>query len=142
MSPSRPRRSDSNIAAVPDRDRKAEHIQLALDRRMQLRASYFEDYPHVRVCLAHMNRDDPDEALSAMRRFESLYTDTSWQTAESIANAIGEVGPERILLGSDWPLLHADLQGECARLLERAASDREVETITGPSAARFLGIDG
>jgi len=108
----------------------------------ELFTRYFEDYPKVRVCLAHMNRDEPDEALSAILRFEQLYADTSWQPEEAIAHAIRTVGPDRILLGSDWPLLHADLQGECASLLERAASDREYETITGASAARFLGMEG
>lgn len=102
---------------------------------------YFENFPEVKVCLAHMNRDEPAEALGAMRQFDNVYADTSWQTSESIADAIAEVGPERILLGSDWPLLHADLQGECARLLERAASEAELETITGKTAATFLGID-
>ncbi len=105
-------------------------------------ADYFADFPEVKVCLAHMNRDEPREALDTIRQFENVYADTSWQTAESIAGAISEVGPERILLGSDWPLLHADLQGECARLLERAASETDFETITGKSAATFLGIEG
>jgi len=104
-------------------------------------ARYFEDYPEVRVCLAHMNRDEPAEALSAVTRFENLFVDTSWQPADSIADAIAQVGAERVLLGSDWPLLHADLQGECIRLLERAASDEEIEAITGSSAARFVGLE-
>ena len=45
-----------------------------------------------------------------MKRYEQLYTDTSWQPAEAISRAIAALGSERILLGSDWPLLHTELQ--------------------------------
>ena len=99
----------------------------------------FADYPEVRVCLAHMNRDQPEAAWAAMRRFENLYSDTSWQPVAAVARAVATVGAERILLGSDWPLLHADLQGECRSIVERATSASEYETIVTSAAARFIG---
>ncbi len=101
--------------------------------------TYFRDYPEVRVCLAHMNRDDPAAAWAVMRRHDNLYTDTSWQPADSVRAAIAEVGAERILLGSDWPLLHGDLQGDCRAIVERAATGQEYQTITTDAAATFLG---
>lgn len=36
--------ADSGVAEPAERDRKAEHIQLALQDRMQMRANYFEEY--------------------------------------------------------------------------------------------------
>ncbi|HTM21440.1 MAG TPA: amidohydrolase family protein, partial [Kofleriaceae bacterium] len=100
---------------------------------------WFARYPEVRVCLAHMNRDHPDEAWEVMRRHDQVWTDTSWQSAEAIRRALDAVGPERIVLGSDWPLLHADLQGDSLACLERACSDAEREQILGPSAQELVG---
>jgi predicted TIM-barrel fold metal-dependent hydrolase len=102
-------------------------------------AGYFKEYPEVRVCLAHMNREQPEVAWELMRRFEQLYADTSWQPAEAIRRAARAVGAERILLGSDWPLLHGDLQGDAMSVLARAVSEQDFETITETSARRFLG---
>ncbi len=105
----------------------------------ELFTEFFTEYPEVRVCLAHMNRDQPEAAWATMKRFDNLYSDTSWQPGAAIGKAVATVGAERILLGSDWPLLHADLQGECRSILERATSDDDYETIVNTAAARFIG---
>lgn len=100
--------------------------------------SWFSRYPEVRVCLAHMNRDHPEEAWEVMRRHDQIWTDTSWQSADSIRRALDAVGPERIVLGSDWPLLHPDLQGDSLACLERAAGDA-LPQILDSSARELLG---
>jgi predicted TIM-barrel fold metal-dependent hydrolase len=100
----------------------------------------FERFPDVKVCLAHMNRDEPEEAWSLMKRHPQLWADTSWQPADNIRRAIDAIGSERILLGSDWPLLHPDLQGDALRQLERAASGEVRERIASRNAASFLGV--
>lgn len=100
---------------------------------------YFEEYPDVRVCLAHMNRDHPEEAWGVVRKFDNVFVDTSWQPVEAVRRAIAEVGAERVLLGSDWPLLHADLQGDCVSVIERAATDAEQAIIFDSAARRFIG---
>jgi predicted TIM-barrel fold metal-dependent hydrolase len=99
----------------------------------------FADFPTVRVCLAHMNRDRPEGAWELMARHLQLYTDTSWQPAEAIARALSHADEERILLGSDWPLLHARLQGDAVATLRRAATDAQVERVTTRNAEAFLG---
>jgi predicted TIM-barrel fold metal-dependent hydrolase len=99
----------------------------------------FEDYPGVRVCLAHMNRDHPDAAFDVVERFENVYVDTSWQPVTAVRAAIDRIGAERVLLGSDWPLLHADLQGDCLSVVQRAATDAEQEIILDTAARRFIG---
>jgi predicted TIM-barrel fold metal-dependent hydrolase len=99
----------------------------------------FEDFPDVRVCLAHMNRANPERAWEIMRAHENVYTDTSWQTVDSLHRAVDSVGVDRLLLGSDWPLLHDDLQGDCADILTRALSADQAEQVAGDNALRFLG---
>jgi len=99
---------------------------------------WFARYPEVRVCLAHMNRDHPEEAWEVMRRHDQVWTDTSWQSADSIRRAVDAIGPERIVLGSDWPLLHPDLQGDSLACLERAAGPH-LAHIVDASARELLG---
>jgi len=99
----------------------------------------FEAFPKVRVCLAHMNRDQPEAAWALMQRFPQLFADTSWQPADALRRAVDTVGSERIVLGSDWPLLHADLQGDAARVLERAVAGEAFERISRGNAAALLG---
>jgi isopentenyl-diphosphate delta-isomerase len=50
-------------AAEPERDRKAEHIQLALERRMQLAAGFFDDYRLEHQALPELDFDEIDLAV-------------------------------------------------------------------------------
>jgi predicted TIM-barrel fold metal-dependent hydrolase len=99
----------------------------------------FESYPNVRVCLAHMNRDQPERAWELLARFPQLYTDTSWQPTATIRRALERVGAGRLLLGSDWPLLHTELQRDAIAQLRGAARGEELEQIVTVNARRFLG---
>jgi predicted TIM-barrel fold metal-dependent hydrolase len=105
----------------------------------ELFAPLFEDHPDVRVCLAHMNRDEPEKAWDLMKRYEQLWTDTSWQPGDTVKRAVREVGAERVLLGSDWPLLHGELQGNVLRILREAVGEQVAEQIGDASARTFLG---
>jgi hypothetical protein len=98
----------------------------------------FERFPDVPVCLAHMNRDEPEAAWETMARFERVYTDTSWQPAEAITRAVARVGVARILLGSDWPLLHAGMQGGAIETLRAAVGEDDVRRIADDNARAFL----
>ncbi|MBC7661200.1 MAG: amidohydrolase family protein [Chitinophagaceae bacterium] len=101
---------------------------------------YFQEYPEVKVCLAHMNRDRPEDAWTYMKRYEQIYADTSWQTSANIRQAYSAVGLDRILFGSDWPLLHKELQGDALEVLRQALEENQVEKICGKNAEVFLGI--
>ena len=100
----------------------------------------FTAYPDVRVCLAHMNRENPERAWEMMRRHDQLWTDTSWQTPESIRRAVDTMGDERILLGSDWPLLTLDLQRDSAKNVQDGLGPTLAEKITSTNARTFLQL--
>jgi predicted TIM-barrel fold metal-dependent hydrolase len=103
-------------------------------------ADHFQRHRDVRVCLAHMNRDEPEEAWELMKRFDQLYADTSWQPTRTIRRALDTVGAERIMLGSDWPLLHLGLQSDARRCVEKAArTTNELEDVVEGAAGRFTG---
>jgi predicted TIM-barrel fold metal-dependent hydrolase len=99
----------------------------------------FHEYASVPVCLAHMNREHPEAAWELMRRHEQLFADTSWQPEESVRTALKEVGARRILLGSDWPLLHGSLQADALGILKRAASEKDLERILQYTPLVFVG---
>lgn len=102
---------------------------------------YFERFPDVRVCLAHMNRERPEEVWRLQRRYDAVYTDTSWQPAHVIRRAIDRAGSERLMLGSDWPLLHLGLQRDARDTAQRAATGQHAANILEDAPARFLGED-
>jgi predicted TIM-barrel fold metal-dependent hydrolase len=99
----------------------------------------FAAFPAVRVCLAHMNRERAEAAWEVMRRHDLVYADTSWQTPDAVRRAVEAVGEDRILLGSDWPLLHRDLQGDALAVLRRAVPGAVADRIARDNAVAFLG---
>jgi predicted TIM-barrel fold metal-dependent hydrolase len=99
----------------------------------------FREYPRVSVCLAHMNRDRPEDAWEMMGKYEQLFADTSWQPSRNISRAFTTVGSERIMLGSDWPLLHPGLQSDAVATLRRASTDAQLEQVTTKTPRAFLG---
>jgi predicted TIM-barrel fold metal-dependent hydrolase len=101
--------------------------------------SLFSSFPSVKVCLAHLNRDAPQGVWALMRRYDQLYADTSWQSARGIHATREAVGAERLLLGSDWPFLGADMQKESVQILDSAVNSKDFERMTSSNAVRFLG---
>lgn len=54
--------------AAVERDRKAEHIQLALEQRMQLGGNYFDEYRFEHAALPEIDFDDIDLSLEFLGR--------------------------------------------------------------------------
>lgn len=118
------------------------HVALYKEKRSvgpHLFEPLLRDYPDVRVCFAHMNREYPELVWSIMKRFSHAFTDTSWQPAYNIQRAIEAVGDDRILLGSDWPLLHGDLQGEVLDILQKATGSASADRIATTNGHEFIG---
>jgi predicted TIM-barrel fold metal-dependent hydrolase len=101
-------------------------------------AYLFKEYPEVKVCLAHMNRDRPEDVWTLMNKYSQLYTDTSWQTPSVVSQAVKKVDQTRILLGSDWPLLHPELQADALNILRQATKQNEFTMISRQNPRQFL----
>jgi len=56
------------LSVALERDRKAEHIRLALDRRMQLGHSYFDDYRFEHEALPEIDAEDIDLSVEFLGR--------------------------------------------------------------------------
>ncbi len=85
--------------------------------------SWFSEFPRVPFILAHMNMHEPTSAIDLATRFDNLWLETSWQPAEAIAEAVRRVGSERVLFGSDWPLLGANQNIGLQRITECLNAD-------------------
>lgn len=103
---------------------------------------WFDRFRSIPFILAHMNYHDPVAALDLCAEFPHLYVDSSWQPAEAIAEAVRRIGSERILLGSDWPLLGANIPTSIERVREITqfgfCSAQDVANILGLNAERLL----
>lgn len=105
--------------------------------------SWFRDFPQTTFVLAHMNLHDPGKALDLGERYPNVLVDTSWQPAEVIGEAVRRIGSDRVLMGSDWPIVGANVQVALERIRDCVTSglfqEFDSHLILGGNADRILG---
>jgi predicted TIM-barrel fold metal-dependent hydrolase len=98
-------------------------------------------YPDVPILMDHMGyREWTSDAIEAARDNANLYLGTTIAAVEpvTVERAVREVGPERVIFGSNWPNVYADLAAEAIR---RRKLGSEIEAlIFGGNLARILGM--
>jgi len=98
-------------------------------------------FPDVTVLMDHMGyREWVSDAIEAARDNSNLYLGTTIAAMEpsTVERAIREVGPERVVYGSNWPNLYSDLAVEA---IKRAKFGQQAEElILGGNLARILGM--
>jgi aminocarboxymuconate-semialdehyde decarboxylase len=114
-------------------------------------AGILDDFPQLRILLAHGGgtiaalrgrlaheqtfHAPGRDVLAALRRF---HVDTVVHDADVLRELVEFFGPERVLLGSDYPFdMGVERPTEVVRALELAAHDEEA--ILGGNALRLLG---
>jgi predicted TIM-barrel fold metal-dependent hydrolase len=100
-------------------------------------------YPDVPVLMDHMGyREWTADALEAARDNPNLYLGTTIASFEPmvVERAVRELGPERVVYGSNWPNLYSDLAVEAIRR-QRLGAEAEA-LIFGGNLARLLGAEG
>jgi predicted TIM-barrel fold metal-dependent hydrolase len=99
-------------------------------------------FPDVTVLMDHMGyREWTADAIETARDNPNLYLGTTIAAFEPVVieRALRELGPERIVYGSNWPNLYSDLAVEAIR---RAKFGQEAEQlILGGNLARLLRLD-
>ena len=131
----------------------AEHKAVVLAHsgdRFSMPGDYVEfanDFPDMRVIVAHLGHGcdgNPTHQVAAIQasRHGNIFTDTS--SANSILPklvewAIGEVGPDRILYGTDTPLYAASMQR--ARIDLADITDAQKRKILRENAVKLLGLE-
>ena len=100
-------------------------------------------FPDVTVLMDHMGyREWVSDAIEAARDNPNLYLGTTIASFEPsvIERAIKELGPTRVVYGSNWPNCYSDLAVEAIRR-QRLGAEAEA-LVLGGNLARLLKIDG
>jgi predicted TIM-barrel fold metal-dependent hydrolase len=96
-------------------------------------------FPGVPIILAHMGGDAWVEGIRAAKESPNLYVDmcASWADADKVADAVKELGPERVLFGSDFTLF--DPAHTLGMIEDADLSDDDRELILHGNAERLFG---
>ena len=107
-------------------------------------ASWFEKFPATQFILAHMNFHLPQVAMDLAETYPNVHLDTSWQPAEIIGEAVRRVGSDRVLFGTDWPLVGDNMTVGLRRVRECVSAGtitaEDADRILGANAARLLAL--
>lgn len=100
------------------------------------------DNPNVTIVMAHMGLDEivyMDAAIKMAKRAPNLILETAGITAEDyIARAVNEIGPERVVYGSD--LLSHNPMVEMEKVKRANISEDAKRLILGDNAKRLFNI--
>lgn len=107
---------------------------------------WFRDHPKTKFVLSRMGFNTPERAMDLAERYANVFLETSWQPTETIAEAVRRVGAERVVFGSDWPILGNNQRVGTHRIRDAVASQMltpdEAERILGGNAAQLLAAAG
>ncbi len=95
------------------------------------------DFPQVTVVLCHIGWDQYRMVLDLGERYPNVAVETSWQPARVIREAVARLGPERVLFGSDYPLLK---QEYALAHLRQGLSDEDYRLVASGNAMRLLRL--
>ncbi|MGK5087870.1 amidohydrolase family protein [Bdellovibrionota bacterium FG-2] len=104
---------------------------------------WFRDFPATFI-LAHMNMHSPMVAIDLAEEFPNVVIETSWQPAEIIGEAVRRIGAERVIFGSDWPIVGDNIKIGIERIDEAVLGGliqaEQAQMILGGNATRLFGI--
>jgi predicted TIM-barrel fold metal-dependent hydrolase len=111
-----------------------------------------ERFPRLRVCVAHMGCFEHEAFLPLTDAYEHLYLDTTMAMAPIAARYVGGDPvnittdqivrhQDRILFGSDYPLIPYDYEEERRWAVDRGLPEAVRRKIFYANALRFLGLE-
>ena len=112
-------------------------------------APLFENFPDLTVIMAHLGGGAWTETLEIARAYPHAYFDCceimEWlggsnaPTYEQLGQLIKDIGPERVMMGSDFPWYDLDRSVEIVMGLPGLAQE-EKEAMLGANAIRIMGL--
>ncbi len=107
---------------------------------------YVEDiagrYPDARFVIGHSGNSEPyrSQAIEAARRFPNVYLETcsSFREPGVIERLVAEAGVDRVVLGSDVPLM--DPRTQLGKIITARISDDAKRLVLGENAKRLLRL--
>lgn len=99
-------------------------------------------FPKAQFVAGHAGNTDPyrRQAIEAAQRYPNFFLETcsTFRTPGVIEELVREAGAERVLYGSDLPLM--DPRPQLGKILTAAISNREKRLILGENARRLLRL--
>lgn len=103
-----------------------------------------KDHPTLKLCVAHLGADEVDGYGKLLERYDHLWLDTTMTLAEFLPMAfpskVIESRPERILYGSDFPILPFAWDRELTRFERLHLNEEERAQILGRNALALFGV--
>ena len=100
-------------------------------------------FPKAKFVAAHAGNTAPGrhQAIQACRNCANFFVETcsTYRTPGVIEELVAEVGADRILYGSDMPLI--DCRSQIGKIITADISDDAKRMILGENARRLLGLD-
>lgn len=108
----------------------------------QMFVPWAQKYTNAKVVLAHAGnfRSGRQSCIRAAQRCANIYIEicTSWRNFHSIEDLVQGAGEDRILFGSDIPLMDPRIQ--MGRVVTARISEQAKQKVLGENAARILGL--
>jgi uncharacterized protein len=150
---------DPRLFAVYERAEEAGHVFMLHVGTMPYRdpftgierfARLMARFPRLRVCVAHMGAFQSAECLALLPRYPHLYVDTTMTMSphatpftgadpDAVSNADLLCHQDRVLFGSDFPLIPYDYDEERRWAWERGLDERVRRKIFHDNALAFFG---
>lgn len=94
-------------------------------------------FPEVPVIIAHMGSVwNVTEAILVAGRRPNIFLETSAAELQAVQDAYRQVGPEQILMGTDWP--GSDFELERMKIAKAIPDDADRALVEGENLARLL----
>jgi len=95
------------------------------------------DFPDVTIVLCHIGWDQYRQVLDLGERYPNVSVETSWQPAGVIRRAVARLGADRVLFGSDYPLLK---QEYALAHIRQALDGDDYRRVVSGNAMRLLRL--
>ena len=96
-------------------------------------------FPNVNLIMAHAGHNWlRDDALEVARRNQNLYIETSVVYSDYVRQYVELIGPERVIMGTDSPTGHHEVEIEKIRIAVPDAAKRAL--VMGGSIAGLIGL--
>ena len=99
----------------------------------------FRDFPGVQFVLGHSGARDVGDAIPLARQYSNVWMDVHGQGVTVLNQLIEQVGPDRLLYGTDWPFYHLAATLAKVLLVTRDRTDIRDAILRG-NALRLLGL--
>jgi len=103
-----------------------------------------EDYPGLKLCVPHLGADEFDAYERMLERYENLWLDTTMTIAEFFAGEppvrLIHCRPERILYGTDFPILPYAWDRELKKLEKLTLRPDDFAGILGGNALKLFSF--